>query len=452
MTISTSRQRRLLHAVCCAVFVFAGMPVSAKPIGDPQVQLNVGLDTPVMLAGKKDKAYLKIGLTGYTLQNRGDRAAVNVAIVLDQSGSMNGQKIQKAKEAAKMAVNLLRKDDIVSIIAYSDHVQVVVPSTKVQDKDAVIRAIDRLRAVGSTALFAGVSKGAKELQKFIEKERVNRIILLSDGLANVGPSSPAELGDLGSALAKMGISVSTIGLGLGYNEDLMVQLAMRSDGNHAFVENARDLARIFENEFNDVLSVVAQDVHIEIRCRDGVKPMRVLGRDAEIIGDKVVAKLNQLYSDQEKYVLLEVEVPATAPKHKRQVADIHVQYTDMMQGKHKQLTDDVQVAFSQSAATVTKRINRGIKGAAVEQISADRNTQALQLRDKGKVDEARKLLLDNAAYLRQNAELVPEQKSKFKALEKYNKEAAGGLDKKTWSRTRKSLRKKTYEIESQQSY
>ena len=87
------------------------------------------------------------------------------------------------------------------------------------------------------------------------------------------PDSPAALGDLGASLGKSGISVTTIGLGLGYNEDLMVRLAEKSDGNHAFVENSRDLSRIFEYEFGDILSVVAQDVKIKINCLPGVKPV-----------------------------------------------------------------------------------------------------------------------------------------------------------------------------------
>ena len=98
------------------------------------------------------------------------------------------------------------------------------PATKVSDKKTIFRAIRQIRADGSTALFGGVSKGAKEIRKFLSHKRVNRMVLLSDGLANVGPQSPSELGDLGSSLIEDGISVTTIGLGLGYNEDLMTKL------------------------------------------------------------------------------------------------------------------------------------------------------------------------------------------------------------------------------------
>ncbi len=103
-------------------------------------------------------------------------------------------------------------------------------------------------------------KGSSEVRKFINRNRVNRVILISDGIANVGPSSPEALGNLGASLGKEGISVTTIGLEAEYNEDLMTKLAMYSDGNHAFAETPQDLARIFDHEFNDILSVIAQDV------------------------------------------------------------------------------------------------------------------------------------------------------------------------------------------------
>ena len=187
----------------------------------------------------------------------------------------------------------------------------IVPATKLSDKEAVVQQIRRIEAGGSTALFAGVSKGADELRKFLDKNRVNRVILLSDGLANVGPQSPSELGSLGASLMKEGISVSTMGLGLDYNEDLMTKLAQNSGGNHSFIEQANDLARVFNQEFNDVLSVVAQEVAIDIRVAAGVRPVRVLNADAEINGQQVILQMNQLYSEQEKYVMLEVEVPGT---------------------------------------------------------------------------------------------------------------------------------------------
>jgi Ca-activated chloride channel family protein len=172
-----------------------------------QVRLEVSLDKPTMLADKKQAAFVKIGLTGFKLESSQKRTPVNVAIVLDKSGSMQGEKIAKAKEAAIAAIGRLGAEDIASVVAYDSTVQVIVPATKLSDKEAVLQQIRGIEANGSTALFAGVSKGADELRKFFDKNRVNRVILLSDGLANVGPQSPSELAELGASLMKEGIYV-----------------------------------------------------------------------------------------------------------------------------------------------------------------------------------------------------------------------------------------------------
>src|SRR6185295_2090029 len=185
-------------------------------------------------------------------------------------------------------------------------------------------AIERLSAGGNTALFAGVSKAAAEVRKFLDRQRVNRIILLSDGQANVGPSSPTDLGNLGASLIKEGISVTTLGLGLDYNEDLMTQLARKSDGNHYFIENSSDLARKFGYEFDDVLSVAAQELTVKISCGPGVRPVRVLGRESDITGQTVTTYLNQLYGNQEKYILLEIETPAERAGTERNLANVNV--------------------------------------------------------------------------------------------------------------------------------
>jgi Ca-activated chloride channel family protein len=192
-----------------------------------QVQLNVGLGQPVLPADKKNVTYLKVGLTGFSLPRAEERAPVNVALVLDKSGSMSGEKIEHAKTAALAALDRLNSNDIVSVVVFDTTVSVVVPATKLTDRAAVRRAIAGIEANGTTALFAGVSKGAEEVRKFLGLERVNRIILLSDGQANVGPSSPSELGELGHSLRKEGISVTTLGLGMDYSEDLMAQLLCR---------------------------------------------------------------------------------------------------------------------------------------------------------------------------------------------------------------------------------
>jgi Ca-activated chloride channel family protein len=415
-----------------------------------QVHLEVSLDKPTMLAEKKQEAFVKVGLTGFKLEGKDKRAPVNVAIVLDKSGSMQGDKIAKAKDAAIAAIERLGPRDIVSIVAYDSTVKVIVPATRLRDKESIIQQIRRIEADGSTALFAGVSKGAEELRKFLDKERVNRVVLLSDGLANVGPQSPSELGALGASLMKEGISVSTMGLGLDYNEDLMTRLAQNSGGNHVFIEQADDLVRIFNHEFDDVLSVVAQEVAIDIRVSDGVRPVRVLNVDAEINGQQVIVQMNQLYSEQEKYVMLEVEVPATKAGKSREVAEVRVSYANMQTKTTDRLTSAVSANFTESLAVVEEKLNAAVCAAAVLQISNAKSKLATDLRDQGDIDGARRILLENSRYLGENAEKFNDAILQTRCAD--NLDQAQNLSGPEWSRYRKAMREQQIFDDQQQAY
>ncbi len=423
--------------------------VAASPARANQIAVEVSLANPVLATASKQTTYLKVGLTGFDMPDRTDRTPVNLALVIDKSGSMQGQKIEQAKAAALAAIDRLDSNDIISVVAYSSGVEVLVPATKLSDKRAVRKRINQLRAAGSTALFAGTSKGAAEVRKFLERERVNRIILLSDGLANVGPETPSALGSLGRSLGKEGIAVSTLGLGLGYGEDLMTQLALQSDGNHAFIEHSRDIARILKYELGDVLSVVAQEVVVTIECGVGVRPVKVLGREADIVGQRVLININQLYSQQEKYVILEVEVDAAAAAEMT-VAEVAVVYANMSTRSSDDLHDRVVARLSDSPAEVTENVANAVMAQAVMQVATLNNAKAVALRDEGRQEEAQQALQYNATLLRQQA--VQFDSDQLADYAKQNDTDADNLDASSWKRQRKVMRDVQFKNQNQRSY
>jgi Ca-activated chloride channel family protein len=388
---------RLISRVTLAV-ALQGAVAWAEP-----VTVSLELANPVMLANQKGTTYLRLSMTGAEPADADHRAPVNVAFVIDKSGSMQGEKIARAKDALRMAVGKLRDDDIVSIVAYDTNVRVLVPATKLTDRQQVYATIAQIEAGESTALFAGVSKGAAELRKFLDKERVNRIVLLSDGLANIGPSSPGDLAELGTSLGREGIAVTTIGLGLDYNEDLMTKLAQKSDGNHMFAESAADLEQAFMREFGDVLTVVAQEVKATIHCGEGVRPVRMLGRQADIVGQNISFSLNQLYGGQTKYAIVEVEVTGQAATSSMQLATASVSCMSIASKTTETMRSTVLASFTDSPQEVEEKTNADVMVAAVYQISAERNIMAMRLRDEGKIDEAQQTLETNVFYLQENA-------------------------------------------------
>jgi Ca-activated chloride channel family protein len=391
---------------------------------------------------------VKVGLTGFAIPSEKQRPPVNVALVLDKSGSMQGEKIAKAREAAISALDRLRSDDIVSVITYDTTVTVLVPATKLTDKAAVRQAIAGIEAGGNTALFAGVSKGAAEIRKFLDLERVNRVILLSDGLANEGPSSPADLGNLGASLKKESITVSTLGLGLDYNEDLMVQLAARSGGNHQFIQRVAELADVFNREFEDVTSVVAQDVKIKISIPEGIRPVRVLGNDAEISGQQILINLSQIYEQQDKHVVLELEVPATATGNSRQLATVVAAYRNMKSGQVDQLTGLVSVNFSDSQAEVDASLNPRVMEDVVALVANEQSKLATDFLDAGDLLKCRSTLSSNGAFLREHAEKL--DSVRLRGIYQSNGIQLEAIEQNEVNRARKGMRFLQNALDAQQ--
>ena len=440
--------KKSMQTILLSLWVLQANLVFADTLQSGRLRLNAAMGQPVMLANKKQVAYLRIGLTGFKLPTRQDRAPVNIAIVIDKSGSMGGEKIAKAKQAAIMAIDRLNCNDIVSVVTYDSSVNVLLPATKVTDKEMIFRRIRGIRAGGNTALYDGVNKGAKELRKFVSDNRVNRLVLLSDGLANVGPKTPRELGRLGACLIKDGISVTSIGLGLGYNEDLMTQLAYSSDGSHYFAESANELSGVFDSEFGRALSVVAQEIQIKIKCVPGIRPIRLLGRQGRIEGQNVEVFINHLYSKHEKFIMLEVEVPETASGYNRTIAVLKVSYSNLKTHTTDRISSQVDVNFSNSKELIERRTNHDVMADVIELIATERNELALKLRDKGEMKQARELLLGNEAYLRDNAFRYNSQK--LKKYAEQQREDRDNMDEKNWTRGRKIMRKQQFDNKSQQ--
>ncbi|MFK7735658.1 MAG: VWA domain-containing protein [Pirellulaceae bacterium] len=416
-----------------------------------QIKLDVALANPTMLIEEADKGenYLRIALTGFDIPNKETRQPVNVAIVIDKSGSMQGEKIRQARKAAIGALERLGDDDILSIITYDSTVHVLVPATKASDRELIRKKIESIKAGGNTALFAGVSKGAAEIRKFLDEKTVNRVILLSDGLANVGPSTPSELAQLGESLIKEGISVSTLGLGLGYNEDLMSRMAVAGNGNHVFIEDAENLVSVFQNEFDDVLSVVAQQIRIVADIAPGVRPVKVLNSKADITGQQVAIDLGQLYAKQERYFVLEVEVPFAVKGTAAPVAEVAVEYMNMLTETKDKLTSAVEVKFTDDKTIAINNIDKPVFASCMILVANGANKRATELRDAGQINAACNLLQTNAAWLDKQYQdvAIPELKSKSLMNRMQSENLFGN-----WATTRKAMREAQVADDSQQRY
>jgi Ca-activated chloride channel family protein len=190
-----------------------------------------------------------------------------------------------------------------------------------------------------------------------------------------------------------------MGLGLDYNEDLMLQLASRSGGNHIFVEDVEQLASIFTEEFKTVLSVVAQEVSVQIDVSKNVRPVRVLGREAEINGQQVITEISQIYSEQEQYIVLEVEVPATTAGKATRIASVSVSYDNLLTKATDRLSGTASVNFSDNTKEIATRANRRVLEVSVLLLANENSKRATLYFDKGDKAAALKCLNNNRLFI-----------------------------------------------------
>ncbi len=415
----------------------------------PLLNLDLSLDRDVLPSGQRETAIIKVALNVPQVPLEMERPPVNLTLVLDRSGSMVGDKIAKARDAAITALRMLGPQDLFSLVIYDHNVQTLISPQSAANSEWIEAQIRRISAGGNTALFGAVSQGAAEVRKNLGRNFVHRVVLLSDGLANVGPSLPSDLARLGAALLKEGISVTTIGIGHGFNEDLMTRLADRSDGNHYFVESSVDLPRIFAAELGDVLSVAARRISIELDTPAEVRPLRIIGREGRISGNRVEIHLNQLYGGQEKYVLIEVQVNPGQPDQLLKIASARCYYENALTNHQESTIALANVRFSPRQEEVRKSANKPVLEAVVENEIAASRDRALDLYNAGRKDEA-------VAEIRQSSGKLKSQSANLgfsdlaEEAEAFEGDAATFSAPALPSAVKKEIRSESYKVRKQQ--
>ena len=193
----------------------------------------------------------------------GTKKNLNLSIVLDKSGSMSGQPFEEAKKAAVMIIEKLRPTDSISIVAYDEEVELVVPSIECVDKTNIIRAVNNIQVGGATNLHGGWLMGAEQVALKKSNKSINRVLLLSDGNANSGLITPTEIGVQCSKLSEKGVTTSTYGLGYHFNEELMVKMANSGLGQSYYGQTSDDLMDPFNEEFQTLINTVATEIKVK---------------------------------------------------------------------------------------------------------------------------------------------------------------------------------------------
>lgn len=232
--------------------------------------------------------FLRIGVQGYDIPEA-ERPSANLVFVIDVSGSMNQEnRLGLVKESLALLVDRLRADDVVSIVVYGSSARTVLYPTAGSERQAILNAINTLQTEGSTNLEAGMLMGYEMANRAYIAGGINRVILTSDGVANVGDTGPDSLAAKIRGYADAGINLTTIGVGLGnYNDVMMEQLANQGDGAYAYIDTLDEAHRLFGKDLMGTLQTIGLDAKIQVEFEPQVvQQYRLVGYENRAIADQ----------------------------------------------------------------------------------------------------------------------------------------------------------------------
>lgn len=331
------------------------------------------------------------------------RAPISLAVVLDTSGSMSGEKIEEAKRSVLRLVADMRDDDEIALVRYDDRSELVQPLARVGSIRGALNArIHAIEAGGGTNIPGGLSHGLRAIDE-ATKGRVRRIVLVSDGL----DSTRAQAEALAARCFTSGISVSSLGVGLDFDESYMGSVAQNGHGNFAFVKDGASLAGFLKRELEETSSTTIENAQARIQLPEGVRFVSAHGADASMQGDELVLSMGSLFAGDERRVLVELSAStmtnlgtydfSTSASWSR-VGETFAQSVAV-----PRLT---LVATSDSA-----EVDRGRDGAvlasATSVLASNRQIQAAQAYASGDVGRATALAAENEAALADALAVAP---------------------------------------------
>ncbi len=362
------------------------------------LSLSGSLSHPYLVPGTSD-VFATLEVSAVDVPGA-SRAPVNLALVIDRSGSMAGEKLAQAKRAASRLVDLLDEHDRLAVIHYGTD---VTPFPSVfctnENRAKLKQLISRLRAEGGTNIGDGLAAGQAQLAVARSDFRVNRLLLLSDGQPTVGVTTAAGLVRLVTSIRANGVSVTSLGVGADFNEELMQRLADVGGGAYGFVSDSQAMATMFEKDLKQAGTLVAQGVTVNFTPPEGVEFREVFGRPSTVQGRTVTVTLPDFSARQTEKLV--VRFTATRPS-----GDASVDISNFVLGYKDLLTEHDASAALRLSAMVTNDVklaetqrNKDAFLTATRAQAAQNYQKAAVAIDRGDFAEAQSAIQSNTQLL-----------------------------------------------------
>ncbi len=399
---------------------------------DGPIQFSTHLDNEYFY--DNNSVYLYVDLKADKVKADRERTPMNIAVVIDKSGSMGEKnKLEYVKKAVDYIIDEVGREDYVSIITYDDYVNVLQRSARIRDKYELKDKVSSLKPSGYTNLSEGMFEGYDEVNKSYSRGFVNRVFLLSDGLANKGITDRFKLADMvRDKNRRDGITISTFGVGNDFNENLMSDIADYGKGNYYYIKNSSDIPEIFADELKSVRNLIGQGTKMRIKFpTEYLGVSKVFGYPYDISGDEVTVDFKDVFSGQTKSVLIKFDV---RKKIDRKLSfDSELTYEDV-NAEFKMVSSNEQKELQ--PAKSNEQYQKGKSEMVAQNISVFESNEmmenALREADNGDYNKARDLLSGAKTYMNEQMNTIsssPEMKRQSENMDKYEKDLGGAETK-----------------------
>lgn len=383
------------------------------------MQADFSLDYDVLTVERPQKLYLLARFEASNDPALSVRRALNLSLVIDRSGSMAGDKIDYTKQAAQFLVQHLTGQDTFSVVLYNDKVETLIAPEIVSNKDVVNQAIDRIRVRGTTNLSGGWLEGCRHVAQALSDTRLNRVILMSDGLANRGVTDTSTLVTMAQQKRGEGISTTTMGLGNDFNEDLMMEMATAGGGAFYFIESPEVAPLIFQEELRGLLSVMGQNLSISVEPTQEVSMVRQLNAyPVQTTGHRTSFALGDIFAEEVKTLVLELTIPALDQLGEQRIATLVFEYDEIagLETRHQRKEVPVMVKV-QAPDEVLPEPDARVLNKVLLLKAAQARQNAVKAADQGNYSRATDFLRKVATEIEKaNLQESPELQDEYNAL------------------------------------
>lgn len=340
-------------------------PADRKPVSSEGIQVFAAAESAVLRTGARE-AFLGVGVD-VPKGHAAFRPKVAVGLVIDTSGSMAGAKIESARAAAKTFVQNLVDGDVVGVDVFDDSARTLVVPTVLdaETRPRILGAIAKLGTGGSTNMFDGLSLAESHVTQSPQSHSVRRVVVISDGRANVGPSTPESLGSVAERGLQSRVQVTSLGVGLDYDETTLNALSVRSSGRLYHIGDPREMVATLEREVSLLGDTVASDASLEIVPAPGVRVVGAEGVHSTWNGRAFRIPLGALFAGQHREALVRVALDSAEDRSERPLASVRLVFRDPRDGDLERVKEVVaRVGFSSDDGAVARSADDRVKAMA----------------------------------------------------------------------------------------